>query len=147
MPRFISITKAAQLASVSAKEVQEKIDKNLLATTRGHIHIEDFIDCYPDVRIEETDMLSLVEKIKEESFASGAAKQNPELSYSDLKYELHKNKTNADYYRERSRKYEEMLMHLRNNLEELQQKMGRSQKVQGMIHWMDQRINEIRRNE
>ncbi len=74
MPRFVSIAKAALLASVPAKEIQNKIDTNQLAVTRGQIHIDDLIECYPAIRADETDMLSLVAKIKEESFAAGCSK-------------------------------------------------------------------------
>jgi len=147
MPRFVSITKAAFLASVSAKEIQKKIDNQQLTTTRGQIHIDDLIDCYPEVRIEEADMLSLVAKIKAESFATAAAKQHGEMTFESLKHELSKLKANAEYYHERSQKFEEMVLYLRDNLEELQQKIGRSQRIEGLINWMDQRLDEIRRND
>ena len=105
MPRFVSITKAAFLARVSAKEIQKKIDNQQLTTTRGQIHIDDLIDCYPEVRIEEADMLSLVAKIKAELFATAAAKQHGEMTFESLKHELSKLKANAEYYHERSQKF------------------------------------------
>ena len=99
MPRFISITKAALLANVQVKDIQEKISNNQLASTRGKIHIEDFIDCYPQAEVEQADMLSLVEKIKEQSFECGAAKQHGELTFASLKQELKNCRTKAKYYR------------------------------------------------
>ena len=147
MPRFVSISKAAVLASVSAKEIQKKIASKQLSATRGQIHIDDLIECYPKIRIEETDMLSLVAKIKEESFATGAAKQHGEMTLDDLMHELHKVKASADYYCERSHKFEEIILQLRDNLEEVQEKLGKSQRIEGLIHWMDQRLKEIRRND
>lgn len=147
MPRFVSIAKAALLANVSAKEIQKKIDTQQLDTTRGQIHIDDLIDCYPEVQSDGADMLSLVAKIKAESFATAAAKQHGEMTFESLKQELSKLKANADYYHERSQKFEEIILYLRDNLEELQKKMGRSQRIEGLIHWMDQRLGEIRRNE
>ena len=146
MRRFISITKAAQLASVSVKEVQEKIDNKMLASTRGQIHIDDLVDCYPKVHIEEIDMVTLVEKIKEESFVVGGAKQSSKMTYSELDQELQKQKANVEYYHERSQKFEDMLMHLRHNLEDFQRKWN-SQKIHGLIHWMDKKLEEIRRND
>lgn len=147
MPRFLSITKAAHLANVSTKEIQKKIDTQQLDSTRGQIHIDDLIGCYPEINVDEADMLSLVAKIKAESFATAAAKQHGEMTFESLKQELNKLKANADYYHERSQKFEEIIMYLRDNLEELQQKMGKSQRIEGLIHWMDQRLKEIRRND
>ncbi len=147
MPRFVSITKAALLANVQVKEIQGKINSKILSTTRGQIHLDDLVECYPAVLIEEADMLSLVAKIKEESFAVGAAKQHGEVTYSTLKEELVKQKVNANYYREQSQKFEEIIFQLRENLEVLQQKMGESQRFEGLIHWVDQRLKEIRRND
>lgn len=146
MPRFISIAKAAQLANVPAKEVREKIHNKQLASTRGHIHIDDLIECYPQIHREEADMHVLVAKIKADSFATGAAKQHHELSVADLKQELQKMKNNADFYHERSQKFEELILQLRNNLEEMQQIMGKNPRVQALIDWLDHRIGEIHRN-
>ena len=147
MPRFVSITKAASLACVSTKDIKVKIDNKQLVSTRGQIHIDDLIECYPKISIDETDMVSLVAKIKEESFATGAAKQHGEMTLEDMAQEMHKLKASADYYRERSHKFEEIILQLRNNLEELQEKLGKSQRIEGLIHWMDHRLKEIRRND
>lgn len=147
MPRFLSITKAAHLANVSAKEIQKKIDTQQLDSTRGQIHIDDLVECYPEIHVDEADMLSLVAKIKAESFATAAAKQHGEMTFESLKQEVNKLKANADYYHERSQKFEEIISYLRDNLEELQQKMGKSQRIEGLIHWIDQRLKEIRRND
>lgn len=147
MPHFVSINKAALLAKVQVKEIQGKINSKILSTTRGQIHLDDLVECYPAVLIDEADMLSLVATIKEESFAVGAAKQHSEVTYSTLKEELVKQKINANYYREQSQKFEEIILQLRENLEVLQQKMGESQRFEGLIHWMDQRLKEIRTND
>ena len=146
MPRFISITKAAHLANVSAKEVREKIHNKQLASTRGHIHIDDLMECFPQVQREEADIHLLVAKIKADSFAAGAAKQHQTPTLADLKQEMEKLQNNADFYHEMAQKFEELVLQIRNNLEEMQQVMGKSQRIQGLIHWLDQRIKEIHRN-
>lgn len=147
MPRFISIAKAASLANVPAKEVQQRIDSKQLTTTRGQIHIDDLIDCFPGVLIEEADMLSFVTKIKEESFEAGARKQHGEISLKSLKDENLKLKINLEYYRERSEKFEELVLYLQEYLEGLQEKLGESQRIKGLIKWIEKRISEIRRND
>jgi len=116
MAQFISISKAASIANVHASDIQKKIDTNLLTTTRGKIHIEDLISCYPQVQEEQADMHSLVEKIKEQSFESGAAKQHGEVSIASLKKEQQMLKINAKYYREQAEKYEELVMTICENL-------------------------------
>lgn len=147
MPRFISITKAALLANVQVKDIQEKISNNQLASTRGKIHIDDFIDCYPQAEVEQADMLSLVEKIKEQSFECGAAKQHGELTFSSLKQELKNCRTNAKYYRERSGKYEELILHVCKNLNDTEDKGISEQRIQRLKQWIEKRLVEIQRNE
>ncbi len=147
MPRFVSIIKAASLANVSVKEIRFKINNKELAATRGQIHIDDLIECYPMVCIDEVDMLSLVTKIKEQSFATGAAKQHGEMTLEEMSLEIRKLKASVDYYRERSHKFEEIILYLKNNLEDLQEKVGKNQRIECLIHWMDQRLKEIRRND
>jgi len=147
MPRFISISKAAALAHVQAKEIQEKINNNQLSSTRGKIHVDDFLECYPQAHIEEIDMLSLVEKIKEQSFEDGAAKQHGEVTFASLKQELKKSKTNEEYFREQSRKYEELILQICENLSDSEDRRTNEQRIQTLKKWIDKRLSEIQRNE
>ena len=147
MPRFISITKAALIANVQVKDIQDKISKNQLASTRGKIHIDDFIDCYPQAEVEQADMLSLVEKIKEQSFECGAAKQHGELTFAALKQELKNCRTNEKYYRERSGKYEELILHACKTLNDTEGKVINEQRIQRLKQWIEKRLVEIQRNE
>lgn len=146
MPQFISIARAAILANVKAKEIQEKIDSKQLASTRGKIHTDDLINCFPDANIDEVDMVSLVERIKEESFEAGAAKQHGELTFSALKDDLVKYKTNAKYYHEQAEKFEDLFTQVKDNLIDMQSKELTEKRVQRMIDWLDKRMGEIRRN-
>ena len=72
------------------KKYKRKLINNQLSSTRGKIHVDDFLECYPQAHIEEVDMLSLVEKIKEQSFEDGAAKQHGEVTFASLKQDLKK---------------------------------------------------------
>lgn len=147
MPRFISISKAALLANVHAKEIQEKINNNQLASTRGKIHVDDLLECYPQAHVEEIDMLSFMEIIKEQSFESGAAKQHGEVTFASLKQDLQKCKTNLEYYREQSGKYEELVLHICENLKEKDNLISKEQHVQRLKQWIVKRLAEIQRNE
>lgn len=146
MPRFISISKAASLANVQTKEIQEKINSNQLASTRGKIHLDDLVECYPQAHVEQVDMLSLVEKIKEQSFENGAAKQHGEVTFASLKLDLQKCKTNQEYYREQSNKYEELVLQIQENLTDFRNKNVDEQRVQRLKQWIDKRLNEIQKN-
>lgn len=146
MPRFISITKAASLANVPAKDIQEKINNKQLVSTRGKIHIDDLIDCYPQAQVEQADMLSLVERIKEQSFENGAAKQHGEVTFASLKQDLKKCKTNVEYYREQSRKYEELLLQICENLNDTEYHSSNEQRIQILKKWIDKRLSKIQRN-
>ncbi len=147
MARFISVSKAAHLANVPAHEIQNKIEKNILASTRGKIHIDDLVECFPNVRLEDADMLTFVEKVKEESFAAGAMKQHGIETLSSLRYELKKSKTNVEYYRERAQKYEDLISQLNDQLQGLEKKIGDKNRIQGLLTWLEQRQAEIGRND
>jgi hypothetical protein len=147
MPRFISISKAALLANVPAKEIQEKINNKQLASTRGKIHIDDLIDCYPQAQIDHADMLTLVEKIKQQSFENGAAKQHGEISFTSLKQDLQKYKINVEYYRDQNRKYEALIHHIQENLSDIDSEEMNKQRVFRLKQWIDKRLSEIQRNE
>ncbi len=69
------------------------------------------------------------------------------MTLEELLQELHKLKASVDYYRERSHKYEEIILQLQDNLEEIQEKFTNSQRFEGLVHWLDQRLKEIRRND
>jgi hypothetical protein len=147
MARFISVSKAASIANVNAKEIQKKIECDQLVTTRGKIHIDDLVSCYPNVQVEEADMLSLVEKIKEQSFESGAAKQHGEVTISSLKKDLQMYKANAEYYREQTVKFVELILHIRENLSDTQDLQSSEQRNKRLKQWIDKRLAEIQRNE
>lgn len=147
MPRFISISKAALLANVQAKEIHEKISNHQLASTRGKIHLDDLQECYPEAHVEDADMLSMVEKIKEKSFESGAAKQHGEVTFASLKEDLRKCKTNLKYYSEQSGKYEELILHICENLEDKEGSISNEQHAHRLKQWIVKRLAEIQRNE
>ena len=148
MPRFVSITKAAILANVPSQEIQNKIDQHLLSSTRGQIHIDDLLECFPNAQLEEADMLSYVTKIKEASFATGAMKSHGEANYVSLEEEVVELRRKVEYHREKAQKYEELIIHLRDQLLEVEKKFGdkHSQRLQAVFHWLEQRLSEIRRN-
>jgi len=147
MARFISVSKAASIADVQVKEIQEKINTHKLATTRGKIHIEDLVACYPQVQTEQADMISLVEKIKEQSFESGAAKQHGEVSISSLKKDLQMCKANAEYFREQAEKYEALIHQISENLDDPEERISNEQRDKRLIHWIEKRLAEIQRND
>ncbi len=147
MTQFISISKAATLANVHAKEIQEKIDNKQLASTRGKIHLDDLIHCYPQAKIDQVNMVSLVEKIKEQSFETGAAKAHGEVSIEALKQKILKYKTNANYYHEQVIKYEDLILHIQENLADIQNRNPNDHRAQRLIDWINKRLHEIHRND
>ncbi len=147
MPQFISISKAAALANVLAKEIQEKIDNKQLASTRGKIHLDDLINCYPQAKIDQVDMVSLVEKIKEQSYEAGAAKVHGDVSFAELKQEILKYKANAKYYHEQASKYEDLILHIQENLADIQNRNPDDHRAQRLIDWIEKRMQEIHRND
>ncbi len=147
MARFISITKAASLANVHAKEIQQKIKSKELSSSRGQIYIEELIECYPHIRMEDADIHSMVKKIKDQSFDIGAHKQFEQMTISELTVSLKKFQTNVDYYKEQTKKYEHLVQHLINHLKDLEEHIEDNQRVHVILHWIEHRLSEIQRNE
>lgn len=75
MPQPLSLSRAARLAGVSRGELQEKIRSGELATFEGDISVNDLLRVYPNVALENNQMLERVTMIKEAAL--------PKTSYSD----------------------------------------------------------------
>lgn len=108
------------------KKTHGKIDSKISSTTRGQIHLDDLVECYPTLPIDEADILLLVAEIKEELFTVGAVKQHNKVACSTLKEGLVKQNIKVNYHCEQSQKFEKIIYWLRGDLEVLQQKMGKS---------------------
>ncbi|MEA3277233.1 MAG: 2Fe-2S iron-sulfur cluster-binding protein [Pseudomonadota bacterium] len=64
MTQLLSLSRAARLADVSRAELQRRIRRGELATFEGQIAISDLLRVYPEVRLERSDALERVERIK-----------------------------------------------------------------------------------
>ncbi len=65
MPQLLNLSRAARLAGVTRGELQKKIQKGELTTFEGEIAINDLLRVYPNVELENNEMLDRVAMIKE----------------------------------------------------------------------------------
>ena len=65
MPQLLNLSRAARLAGVARGELQKKIRKGELKTFEGEIAINDLLRVYPNVELENNEMLDRVTMIKE----------------------------------------------------------------------------------
>jgi CDP-4-dehydro-6-deoxyglucose reductase len=64
MPQLLNLSRAARLAGVTRGELQKKIRKGELNTFEGEIAINDLLRVYPNVELENNEMLDRVNIIK-----------------------------------------------------------------------------------
>ena len=141
MGRFISVAKAAQLVGVSTRELQTEIDNGVLSAVRGMIHIEDLADVHPNADLVEADMVAWVGKIKDESLQHATDKLAHDLSISELRERLIKEKAELAYLHNKITSYESLIHELRYSLTMLQKRSSEPNKIQSLIAWIDKHLS------
>ena len=140
MGRFVTVSKAAALVGVSAREIQYEIDKGKLPSVRGMVHIEDLTELHPNVAAEEADMVSWVSKIKNSSLQNAIEKLDHELTKGELQNMLIRARTEIAYSRDKIEVYEHLLQELKYSLTVLQKDSAQPNKIQSLISWIDQKL-------
>ena len=141
MGRFVSISKAATLVGISTKELQSDIEQGQLQTVRGMVHVDDLTELYPQVSIEEVDMVEWVNKIKDTSLLSATEKLSHQLSKQELRDLLTKAHAEQAYQRDKIEAYENLIQELKYSLQVLQKKSSEPNKIQSLISWIDNKLN------
>ncbi|MCB1858199.1 MAG: 2Fe-2S iron-sulfur cluster binding domain-containing protein [Gammaproteobacteria bacterium] len=75
MPQSLNLSRAARLAGVSRGELQKKIRKGDLSTFEGEVLVSDLLRVYPNVELENNEMIERVALIRELA--------QPKTDYSD----------------------------------------------------------------
>lgn len=133
MGRFITLAKAAQIVGISTKELQSEVESGKITAVRGMIHIDDLADVHPDANIDAADMVSWVEKIKQDSCQHVEDKQLSELTPAELRGCILKARAELAYQRDRNKNLEAVLKEVRFSLQEMKQHSSQPNKVQGLI--------------
>ena len=141
MGRFVSVSKAATLVGISTKELQSEIEQGQLQTVRGMVHVDDLTELYPQVSIEEVDMVEWVNKIKDTSLLSATEKLSHQLSKQELRDLLTKAHAEQAYQRDKIEAYENLIQELKYSLQVLQKKSSEPNKIQSLISWIDNKLN------
>ena len=141
MGRFVTVSKAAALVGVSAREIQFEIDNGKLPSVRGMVHIDDLTELHPNVAAEEADMVSWVSKIKDSSLQNATEKLDHELTKSELRQMLIRTRTEISYSRDKIEAYEDLLQELKYSLSVLQKNSSQPNKIQSLISWIDQKLH------
>ncbi len=141
MGRFVTIHKAATLVGITPKDLQSEINTGRLPCVRGMVHIDDLTELHPNVCIEDADMVSWVNKIKDNSLQAASEKLSHELSKAELRQQLMKANTELSYQRHKIESYEHLLHELRYSLQVLQKSSAEPNKIQSLIAWIDKKIH------
>ena len=137
MGRFVSVHKAAVLAGITARDLQNEIDNGCLPSVRGMVHIDDLTERYPNVCTEDADMVSWVNKIKDSSLQHASEKLTHELTKSELRQLLNKANLELSYQRDKIESYEHLINELRYSLKVLKEKSPEPNRIQSLIAWID----------
>ena len=139
MGRFVTVHKAATLVGISPRDLQCEIDNGRLPSVRGMVHIDDLTELHPNVCIEDADMVSWVNKIKDSSLEHAAEKLTHNLTKSELRQLLNKANVELSYQRDKIEAYEHLIHELRYSLQVLKENSSEPNKVQSIIAWIDKK--------
>ena len=141
MGRFVSVSKAAQLAGISAQEIQAEIENGKLSSVRGMIHIDDLTDVHPNADVDTADMVSWVSKIRQHSFQHIEDKQLSELTTQELRQCLNRANAELAYHRDHNSELESLLRKITYSLDDIKSRSSEPNKIQSLIALIEQKLS------
>ena len=142
MDHLLNLSKAAKLAGVSRRTIQEKIQDGYLETFEGHVRLSALIKVYPDVDPEASAMLERVERLQNNAMN----KYNPDEMNNEsvsagrihrLQVELIDVRAELDSYKVLTAEIQERLTAMRERCERKERQM-----LQALLKWMSMQLKQ-----
>lgn len=133
MANLLNLAMAAKMAGVSRKDVQEQIRAGKLHTFEGMIRVNELIRVYPAAKLQDTEMLDTVTRIKDQA----VHKVNDHCEERLLQQVVQLQKELANEHR-RSAAFAQVVIGLRDRLLEMQQQCEKKDKIllEAMVGWL-----------
>ena len=140
MDHLLNLSRAAKLAGVSRRAIQEKIQDGALETFEGHVRLSALIKVYPDVDPAASAIIERVGRIRESAInrhnpdALDSARSLPAM-VRRLQMELINTRAELDAHKA-------FTLELYEKLEQMQSGMERREKqmLQALLKWMSMQI-------
>lgn len=139
MGRFVSVAKAASLVGISPRELKAVIDDGELTTVKGQIHIEDLAEKYPEVSVEDADMVSWVKKIKKTTNLHVSDKPPSELSRDELIILVARSSKEIAYLKDKLDSSTNLMREIKYSLTELKKDSPAPSRLQTIIDWIERK--------
>ncbi len=142
MDHLLNLSKAAKLAGVSRRIIQEKIQDGYLEAFEGHVRMSALVKIYPDVDLESSAMLEKVERLQSNAMNKyNSGDINNELVLTNqvnrLQVELTDVRAELESYKILAKEIQERLVAMREACERKERQM-----LQALLKWMSMRLKQ-----
>ena len=134
---FVTVAKAASLVGITSRELKAAINKGELKTVKGRIHLDDLVEKYPEVNVQDADMVSWVKKIKKTSNQHVSDKPPSELSRDELIILVSRSTKEIAYLKDKLDNSTNLMREIKYSLTELKKDSPIPCRIQTIIDWIE----------
>jgi len=134
---FVSVAKAASLIGITSRELKAVITKGELKTVKGQIHLDDLAEKYPQVNVEEADMVSWVKTIKKTTNQHVSDKPPSELTRDELIILASRSSKEIAYLKDKLDNSTSLMREIKYSLTELKKDFPAPSRLQTIIDWIE----------
>ncbi len=144
MEHRLNLAKAAKLAGISRRQIQQDIKQGKLDVFEGDVTVESLLKLYPDTRLDNERELQRVARIQQQAVHKAFSGIEP--SRQSLRHQVNRLQIRLQEAEFRIGEYERLLTESKARLEEMQKHCDRQQKqtLAAFLGWMAQQYRQCR---
>ena len=137
MSQWLNLSKAARMAGVKRKDLQQQIQQRALHTFEGMINSDELIRVYPHINLSDATEIERIEKIKEDSFQK-CFQAKPETRVKELEQQLILLKSELNKSQTEKIIYQQIMTELTHKLSSMEADCDKKQKImlQTVLGWL-----------
>jgi len=144
MEHRLNLAKAAKLAGISRRQIQQDIKQGKLDVFEGDVTVESLLKLYPETRLDNERELQRVARIQQQAIHKAFTGIVP--SEQTLMDQVNRLQIHLQQAQFKIGEYERLLMESKSRLEEMQKHCDRQQKqtLAAFIGWMMHQYRQCR---
>ncbi len=144
MEHHLNLAKAAKLAGISRRQIQQDIKQGKLDVFEGDVTVDSLLRLYPETELDNERELQRVALIQEQAIHKAFTGVEP--SEQSLRNQVNRLQIKLQQAQFRIDEYERLLMESKYRLEEMQKHCDRQQKqtLAAFIGWMMHQYRQCR---
>jgi len=144
MEHHLNLAKAAKLAGISRRQIQQDIKQGRLNVFEGDVSVDSLLRLYPHTRLDNERELERVARIQQDAIHKAYTGYEP--TKESLQEQVNRLQIRLQHAEYRIGEYEQLLMESKDRLEEMQKHCDRQQRqtLAAFIGWMMQQYRHCR---